>query len=528
MTACFHPVGCMLGALLMLAIGIVPAAAQDARPAPPDTIRSRQALVSADTLVGAAEDYNELLGHVFVQQDSTLLQSQRALEYVTRKTLFFTGNVLIVERGDTLRADSVHYDQRTKVGHARGRVFLTDGDVEVRAPSAVYYANEKRTRFEEGVTLVDSAATITSRSGTYWSDEKRAELDGDVVMHAERTYLEADSLTYFRETEVSLASGNVFIERLGGGEESDADSTLRTLLFSQWAFNDQQAGLSRVRGHPLLVQLRQDSTDADVDTLIIQAVHLEALEQDTLLRLIAVDSVRIWKTDLAAVADSIVYERLKVAADTSAAETAPADSGAVDPIEETRLFRSPMLWVGEAQVSGDTLRVKGRRNAIDSLFVRRTAFVAQRDTLTGRIHQLKGRHLVGVFEDDSTRVFTVGPNAETIYFQRDEQDRPDGGLQVSGDQAVFRFRGDKPQDIAFGEHEGTYYPEHLLPKPFALEGFLWVPERRPAKAPLLRDERVRERLAQYARPHRETSPASDPDAPTEADAAGRTPAPNQR
>ena len=90
------------------------------------------------------------------------------------------------------------------------------------------------------------------------------------------------------------------------------------------------------------------------------------------------------------------------------------------------------------------------------------------------------------------------------------------------------FRGDKPQDIAFGEHEGTYYPEHLLPSPFELEGFQWVPERRPAKAPLLRDERVQARLAQYATLYG-SSPIADPDESADTGPnADRTPALNQQ
>ena len=104
--------------------------------------------------------------------------------------------------------------------------------------------------------------------------------------------------------------------------------------------------------------------------------------------------------------------------------------------------------------------------------------------------------LVGFFEADSVRIFIVGPNAETIYFQRDEEDRPDGGLQVSGDQATFRFKGEDPQDIKFGEHEGAYYPESVLPSPFELEGFRWLPQNRPDKARLLYSERILRGLAQ--------------------------------
>ncbi len=509
MTACRGPRLLLLACLLMGSGSALPARAQEARP---DTTRPREVLVSADFLEGIVEDgeaVQRLVGNVRVRQDSTFLSSHRARQYTVQQTFLFTGSVLIVEKGDSLRADTVFYDKRTKVGRARGRVYLTDGDVQVRAPSGVYFVREKRARFEEGLTLVDSLAQLTSRHGTYWSDDKRAALDGAVQLRAERSYLEADSLTYFRETEVSVARSNVFIERLGG--EAEADSTLRTLLFGAYAYNDDEAGYSRVEGRPLLLQLRQDTTGAEADTLLIRAARLESIQQDSLQRLVAVDSVRIWKHDFAALADSVVYERFDASADTLEADA--LDAGRP---EETRLFGQPVVWVGQAQVSGDSIRVQGRGGDIDSLFVRHGAFVARRDTLTNRIQQLRGQHLVGVFEQDSTRTFTVGPNAEAIYFQRNDEDQPDGGLKASGDQAVFHFRGDDPRDIVFtGDPQGTYYAEDLLPTPFQLDGFRWTPERRPTRAALLREERIIQRLEEYAlppptpRPFQAVPPASE-------------------
>ena len=483
-----------------------------------DTTAPKMAVVTGDTLRQQEENgalVQFYIGNVEGRQDSTILRADWAKQFVAREQVLLIGNVLIIDQGDSLYADTVFYDELNKIGRALGRVRLSDGDVVVLAPSGIYFVDEKRVRFSEGLTLNDSTAVITSRRGSYWTEEKRAELEGAVQLQAERTYLEADSLSYFRETEVSIARGNVFIERIGG----DADSTIRTLLFSQWAYNDEKAGLSRIRGHPLLVQLRQDSTGAEVDTLIIQALYLEAIERDSLRRLVAVDSVQVWQRDLAAVADSVVYERFEAPADT-------LETLAREPFEETRLYRGPILWVGQAQISGDTIRVKGRGSTVDSLFVRQRAFVAQRDTVTERIHQLKGRHLVGIFEGDSIRTFIAGPNAETIYFRRDEEDQPAGALQVSGDQAIFRFRGDEPEEILFpGEPRGTYYSESLLPDPFQLDGFRWLPELRPTKTFLLRDQRVLQRLASYARldagpPAMEAEPAPVDTVKTE-----RTPAP---
>lgn len=482
---------------------LVATAAQAQTPAPPDTTRLRTFVVEADVLEQDTETTRRLTGNVRVRQDSTFLSSRRAVEFRApggaTRAVAFIGDVLIVERGDSLRADSVYYERRTKIGRAQGRVRLSDGEVQVLAPSGIYFSREKRARFEEGVTLIDSATTVTSRQGTYWSDDQRAELAGSVRLHAERSYLEADSLTYFREAEVSVARGDVFIERLGGEDEDAApDSTIRTYLFGRHAVHDEQAGLSRFTGRPLLVQIRQDSAGADADTLAIRALRLEALDQGRQQRLVAVDSVRIWQGDFAAVADSVVSERLRPPADRLAADTlAPPPA---ETREETRLFGAPVAWLGASQVSGDTLRVVGTEGTVDSLFVRGAAFVAQRDSALDRVNQVRGRRLVGVFLPDSVRIFTVGPNAEALYFRRDDDGRLQGGVRASGDRVTFRFRGDEPEELFFPGAEGTYYDAGLLPEPFALDGFRWMPARRPSWPSLVEDPRVPLRIDARLRP----------------------------
>ena len=361
------------------------------------------------------------------------------------------------------------YNKRTKVGRARGNVRLTDGEATVLAPSALYYTEEKRSVFEEGVVLLDSTSTLRSQAGEYFSDEERAEFYGDVRLDEERTGLDADTVTYFRDTEISIARGDVFIERYGGEEGEEADSTTRTLLYGEWAYNDEPNGRSRTEGRPLLVQIRTDSTGAPSDTLVVRARTLVTSQDDSLRRLVAIDSVRVWQRDYAAVADSAVFDRVE----TSAAER-----------DDLRLYRAPVAWFERSEVSGDTLRVTALDGETDSLFVRENTFVAQLDTVSGRVHQIKGRHLIGVIEEAS-RQFTVWPNAETVRFMS-KDGRPDGAVQVSADRIIFLFEGDKPRRARWiGGVQGTQYSENLVPNPLRLEGFRWTPEAKPTKEGLL-------------------------------------------
>jgi len=288
----------------------------------PDTSAPPRAFVNADSLIRRERRVQDLYGDVFVRQDSTRLRSDYARRYLSRSELLFTDNVVIYERGDTLRADTVRYDRATEVGYARGNVRLTNGEVNVRADSARYFASEKRSVFPDSVVLVDGDRVLRAQRGTYWSDEGRAEFGGRVRLTEPGTTLLSDSLTYYRDRDRSVAYGNVFIDRRGD-DGADADTTARTYLFGNRADNREARRYSRVEGDALLVRVRMDSTGAPSDTLVVAARRLEAFRTDMRRRLVAVDSVRIWQPDLSATADSAVYDRVVATTPDSVAGRRP-------------------------------------------------------------------------------------------------------------------------------------------------------------------------------------------------------------
>ncbi|PQJ36244.1 hypothetical protein BSZ35_02560 [Salinibacter sp. 10B] len=593
--------------------------------APPDSVRSQDVGageqrdtydVSADSLSTIQRDgerLQELLDNVFVKDDTTRLRSNFALRYLERDEVLFTGDVVIYERGDTLRADTVRYNKQTKVGHARGHVRLTDGEVVVRAPRATYYTREKRSVFPDSVTLVDSSRVLRAQMGTYWSNEQRAEFRGHVRLTDPETYLESDSLTYFRDEDRSIAVGEVFLRREETNETEgrqqgtdstavvSADTTSRTYLFGDWVDNQEQRQYSRVEGRAVLVRVRMDSTGAPEDTLAVRAHQLEAIRTETYRRLIAVDSVRIWQSDLAAVADSAVYDRVLAAGEADSArapaplpdsdptpptpeqtyasvldslvaeteppalagpvavskgetkmqsppvdstvaasrdvQVSPPDAGgrasrsqvqdpssrAPDqgrpsssrtrhgarvwdrpaprseedtPLEETRLFQAPVTWFEQAQVWGDSIRVRAHERSLDTVFVRGAAFAAQQDTTIDRIQQLKGKDITAFFRRDSLRRIQAEPNAQAIRFLTTEQGALKGAAKASGDRIVLRFRENSVKRVSvIGGVESSYYrsPDDI-PNPFQLSGFQWTPDRKPTKQGLLRTPRIRERL----------------------------------
>ncbi|MDX1741140.1 MAG: OstA-like protein, partial [Rhodothermales bacterium] len=423
-----------------------------------------------------------LTGNVYLREDDTVVRANRATQYERRREILFEGNVVIFERGDTLRSRTVLYNRNTKVGVARGDVRLSDGEVLVRAPSATYYTSEKRATFTEGVTLIDSVSVLTSRTGTYWSDEKRAEFAGDVELDGTDTDVRADSLTYFRETEVSIARGNVFAESIELDDRGVADTTSITVVVGDWAYTDDQSGIRRMRDNVVLFQVRRDS--ADVDSLLIQSASLQSTKTDSIDLLTAAGDVRIWNTDTAAIGDSVSYRTVD-------------DDERRELIE---LFFGPVGWFGTTQVSGDSLVIQSTDGSIDTLRVRQNTMLADRDSLLDRVHQVSGRDLLGLFREGGQRDMIVGPNAEAIYYL-EKEGRPDGAVKTSADRIVFELQDDELKRIRVEDGvEGTYYPEDLLPAELQLAGFRWMPDRRPDRDAMLADPRLDDHISLQVSP----------------------------
>lgn len=616
--SCFAKALGKAAAVLALAVLCAPEAHAQAEA---DTSGTQQVEIVApsDSLVQATNPEGQrvrrLIGNVRLRQGTTRLRADRATQRLGAGEIIFTGDVLIVDEGDSLWADRVRYDSRRKVGRATGEVRVSsDGEVLLAGPVGRYFFEEERALFPRRVTLVDSARVLKSRGGEYFSRTERAEFYRQVHVFSDSTYLEADSVTYRRQSEVTNARGNVFVERRGdradSEEEGDVgaqhaaptdpndptrrdtarsdtlamreqrpsllgrplpvdttrrallpDTTARTLLWGKRAYNDPRDGYSRVTGRALLVRLQPpDSSETDSaaaagtrpDTLIVRARQLETARSDTLRRLTATDSVRLWQKDLQAVADSSVYDQRPEGrgnAPTGPDSLASADSlarpdslssadsavgGRPPPQRESRFFGSPLAWSagsgegGRAQLSGDSLRVTGRGGSVRRLFARGSAFLAQADSaLAGRHQQLKGRRLVGRFAEDADgqatlRRLRAGPNARAIYFQKkdsggtgsaDSSSALSGAVRVSSDSIVFRLRGGELKKMrVLGGVEGTRHRAENVPDPFRLDGFVWVPERRPRKDAFLTEERVRRRLVRPDAPQEEPPPAAPPPA----------------
>ena len=379
--------------------------------------------VSADTLhvrrIGE-EDVRELIGHVLLTQDATRVRCERAFQYMRTGMFLLFGNVVVTDDTLTLRAPRGTYDRPRRLAEVFDRVELKQEGTTLTAGYGEYFGAERRAFFHTRVVVVDSTS----------------------VVHA-------DTLDYWRETRRSLARGRVVAE-------SPAD---RLRIYGGRLEHEPERLYSRMTVDPLMVQV-DSSAPGSFDTLQVRGVVLEAY-RDSTHRLIARDSVRLVRTDLAARARYACYYT------------------AADSIV---LRISPILWYRETQVAGDSIDVLLERRKVRRLVVDGSAFAVSRsDSLhPGRFDQLSGDRLRMLFGTGGLSRTEVDGRAVSLYHLYDDT-LANGLNKTSGDRIVIRFAEGKAERISvYGGVEGQYFPENMVhgrEPEYALPGFLWRTDR---------------------------------------------------
>jgi lipopolysaccharide export system protein LptA len=389
-------------------------------------------LIHADSLIGRKYDskvVRELIGNVQLKHENIYFWCERAIQYVDENRIEAYGNLKVRQDTLFLEADQGVYLGDKKIAICDGNVKLTDGRTTLEAEHGSYDTQKKLATFKTNVKLVDSTTVIT-----------------------------AEQLFYYRTEKKSIAVGNVVIKNLENN----------ITIYGGYFENYDSTKYSVIRNNPKLVQI-DTTSDGKIDTLIVIGKFMEAFRDTNVSMFSATDSVVIVRGNLSAVCGDVFY---------------------YDKKEIIILWRKPVIWYGDSQVSGDSVVVKLKERKIDEVYVYGSAFVIEpADTsYPERFNQLKGKSMVIKFKDNKIDEVHVVKNAISLYYIFETSDKGDkkanGVNYVSGDSVWIKFKDGKINRIKIiGGIEGTYYPEEMVEgkeTSFNLEGFNYI-KRKPSK-----------------------------------------------
>lgn len=411
--------------------------------------QSRVNILQADRAEGGifeGQNIRKILGSVILQTDKMLMETDSVYQFVDRN-LLMAFNAQIETENEMIWADTLFYNSVTEFSRLRGRVIIQSEQNTVFADSMDVDQQQELVIFNVPVRFEDEQGTLIAESGLYYQAVDSAIFRGNVQLADTTQYLEADSLFMNRSAELYELFGRVYADDYEdnvsfAGEYLYADSLgYRLLQFSAWFM---------------------EVNEAQTDTTHLFAEKIEFFETDTTSTMDAYQDVRIWSTKFSAIADTVLYR---------------------DEIEQFTLRSNPILWQKNMQLTGPYIEARLADGEIEFLRSFTKPVIVQQDSLTERMHQMTGDTLHAWFDSGEIYQISVFNNTEIIFHQKDENDEPDGLVElISLGPATMDFL-DGELDFFKAEQniDGSYLPEDPSNIERRLDNFRWDPDRKPEK-----------------------------------------------
>ncbi len=523
------------GCLLLLLFNTFPVCAQDTIAKPTaDTISIVQQ-VHSDRLrfqkVDSVTQLEILAGHVFLIQDKTKFYCDSAVINKRFNILEAFGNIHIND------ADSVHtygqyliYHIDTKLATLKKKVSLTDGKGTLTTEELNYDSKAKTGVYTTGGKIVNGKTIITSKEATYYGDLKDVYFRKDVKLRDPQYDLDTDSLLYNTNTKIATFITKTYIKDSTGanivtsdgfydmqnkkasfgkrsvikdgkgvtvtGDNIYNDSTGITTITGNGVYIDTAQKISILANsmlynkkkntffatqHPLMIiEQDKDSIYVTADTLFsariadIKDSAYKDLRKDTLKKTMVLNTkdtsdarffqcyhhVRIFSDSLQAMSDSLFY---------SAADSV------------FRLFRDPIVWASNSQVTGDTIYLFTKNKKAERMYVFENSMVINKSD-SNMYNQISGKTLNGYFKDGAIDYMrTKGAPAQSIYFAKDDNGALVGVNNASGNIIDMRFENKELKKVVFiNDVSGTMYPYKQTPEEKKqLRSFKWLDAKRP-------------------------------------------------
>jgi len=462
----------------------------------------RARIANYDVRLG--KDVQRLVGDVILRQDSTLFYCDSA--YLNEKTRNFDafGQVYInVNDSMDIYSDRLIYNGDTRIAELFDNVKLIDDSTVLETEYLLYNRMTKLATYPNNGKITQADKVLTSVKGYYQSDIKEFYFRKDVVLLTPDYETYSDTLVYNSVSEIAWFYGPTVIRSdentLYGGygwyntrtdqsylTKRPSIYTMEQMVYADTMYYDRNTGFGRAGGRVEVVDtiyqvivkgafgqfwelegksyVTDSAMAVNYDTNDSLFMHADTLflyfdEDREAKKMEAYYGVRFYREDLQGTCDSLSY----LLSDST-----------------IRMYQDPVLWSEENQLSADSIHIMMTNKTLDSLVMYNNAFIVSRDTIKG-YNQIKGKDMIGYFEENELDRIAVEGNAQTVYWVRDEDQSLIGINLAKASRMLIKLLESQITDIVYRSSPSeVMYPEKDLPAgEEKLRGFRWLQERRP-------------------------------------------------
>lgn len=442
-----------------------------------------------------------------LHDQGTFLSSRAGTYYVQEDRARFRDSVHVNGEEFLMRTDSLEYLSATKTAHFIAPTVIHQSTKRIYCESGFYDIQREIAQFSQNAEFVDTNKQAKADTILYFRQDQRIEMRGHVEYHEADRHLTSDYLRYHEDTEFAYIQGNatfrdsvrhvrsnnifyaakqdsfvlqqrsIFADRnqiLEADYSVFSQSTGVGIAYGQVIWQDTANHLL-IRCDSMAYNREQDFLQAmgqserpwlvsiiDGDSLFVRAdtlIYQKSTVADSLHVLLAYHDVRIFKSDLQGLCDSLAYQE--------------ADS-------TFSLFKDPIIWNDSTQLTGDTIQLFVANNKLDRLALLQNAFIVNTvDELF--FNQIKGRIINAKVRDGALQDVLVNGNAETLYYVLDEENAYIGVDRSDCSRITIEFIDEGVSFVhKYGATNSAFYPMNQADhKALTIEGFVWRFSSRP-------------------------------------------------
>lgn len=437
----------------------------------------------------------------------TQLQSKQGYYYVNTEEAYFKDSVVVVDTAFELHADTLKFNTASKVVTFLGPTRINQNDSKIYCEGGFYDTENSLAEFTDNPQYVKDEQQALADIIRYDGNKNEVSLIGNANFVEGNRRATADRIRYDEKNDITYLEGNAYFEdetQLIDADTIVYDATTKTyatrgrsnvqneeqLLIADQIDFDDATGLGVATGNVIwedtinnmkiycdVINYNKESdyvlatgerplltTVLEGDTLYLAADTLIAERADTILsdssrNLLAYRNVGIFKSDLQAVCDSLVFEG--------------RDS-------VFTFYDDPLVWSDTTQFSGDTISMILNNGQLDTIFLYKNGFIVNSpDEIL--FNQIKGRDIAAYFENNDLYKVLVEGNAEFVYYIMDDADAYIAANSAVCSNMVLDFNNNEVERInCFPSPSAKLIPmAKANHEALKLEGFGWEINRRP-------------------------------------------------
>jgi lipopolysaccharide export system protein LptA len=470
----------------------------------------------------------EAFSNIFIRQgDSLTITGKNAHYDGTTKLGIIDGNVVCTEKDMVLTTAILNFDSKNKIASYQTGGTIVSKENTLTSKHGYYHSPTRTVSFKYDVKLVNPDYTILADTLKYVTPTKTVIFLGPTNVFYKKDKLYCERGWYNTQTQIShltkkgiiytgkniLYADSIYYDKKN--ESGDAFSNIRmidtvqkTIISGNRSYSNQKTGIMWVTNHALLTKIMgKDSLFSTADSMFAYEKKTKILKKlvsdsiyttkkDTLLKqktkeeiihnllkdttnylkkdsstIIAYHHVKIFKTDVQGVADTMIYSSF--------------DS-------TLTLQHLPVLWHKVNQLSGKVITVYFSNNKMDKINIPENTFIiSQIDTI--HFNQIKGKTMWAYFRNDTLRRIDITSNAQSAYYLQNDKKKLQGVNLIESSKLTVNEKAGKLDQITFIKKAvAKILPmKDLNVKEIEIKGFNWQDYRKPkSKADLFKKDKV--------------------------------------